>query len=378
MEFPIYFNSIITLDSVEAGKKILLTQDDYINNLSRYDLSSKPKRKKPISKNALMAYQSKQVMSWSGQEKLVLRKAIQKLKPRLENYELFFPEVIYLVKTTGEEEGGASYCRGANGIFLASTMVRTASTKKKKSEVKSVNELAELICNELWHISSRNAPKENIDKIYSAIGFQRLPKPFQLPEAINKIKISNPDAIFIEHYISVEVDSITNIQNEQEIVEVKEEEEEKNTYVLDMIPILYSSIPLFTGKKDDSCYNYLQLSFLVIEKTKEEEWKPVVMNNELLFVGIGDLPSSFWEQVGRNTDYIFHPDEIIADNFTHIIFRKKRQSKIKSPELLDGLQEVLSKNENENEKENEKENEEEKEKGKEEEKEKEEEEEEEK
>jgi hypothetical protein len=39
----------------------------------------------------------------------------------------------------------------------------------------------------------------------------------------------------------------------------------------------------------------------------------------LHLIDIGDLPESFWSQVGRNTNYFYHPDETVADNFVIMI-----------------------------------------------------------
>ena len=49
---------------------------------------------------------------------------------------------------------------------------------------------------------------------------------------------------------------------------------------------------------------------------------------------------NFFEQVGRNTQYIIHPEEIMADNFTFAILGKEDLS---NPELVAEIKEVLSK-----------------------------------
>jgi hypothetical protein len=45
------------------------------------------------------------------------------------------------------------------------------------------------------------------------------------------------------------------------------------------------------------------------------------------------------EQVGRNTQYIIHPEEILADNFALLVLG---ESKIPTPEILQKMREVLS------------------------------------
>jgi hypothetical protein len=48
--------------------------------------------------------------------------------------------------------------------------------------------------------------------------------------------------------------------------------------------------------------------------------------------------SGFFEQVGRNTDYLIHPEEILADNFALLVVGDKR---IVSPEVINRIKKVL-------------------------------------
>jgi hypothetical protein len=49
--------------------------------------------------------------------------------------------------------------------------------------------------------------------------------------------------------------------------------------------------------------------------------------------------SGFYEQVGRNTEYIIHPEEILADNFAMLVLADQD---VPSPEILKKLQDVLT------------------------------------
>ena len=44
------------------------------------------------------------------------------------------------------------------------------------------------------------------------------------------------------------------------------------------------------------------------------------------------------EQVGKNTDYIIHPEEILAENFALLVLN---ETKVASPEILQKMREVL-------------------------------------
>jgi len=49
---------------------------------------------------------------------------------------------------------------------------------------------------------------------------------------------------------------------------------------------------------------------------------------------------SFFEQIGRNTNYIMHPDEILADNFVYLA--QKRQN-LATPRVTEQMARVLAK-----------------------------------
>jgi hypothetical protein len=49
--------------------------------------------------------------------------------------------------------------------------------------------------------------------------------------------------------------------------------------------------------------------------------------------------SGFYEQVGRNTEYIIHPEEILADNFAMLVMGDQN---VPSPEILRKVQGVLT------------------------------------
>lgn len=50
----------------------------------------------------------------------------------------------------------------------------------------------------------------------------------------------------------------------------------------------------------------------------------------------------YHEKIGRNTGYIIHPEEVLADNFALLLLGS---GKINSPHVLDGMQRILLENE---------------------------------
>jgi hypothetical protein len=48
--------------------------------------------------------------------------------------------------------------------------------------------------------------------------------------------------------------------------------------------------------------------------------------------------SGFFEQVGKNTEYIIHPEEILADNFASLVLGQRN---LPSPEVMEMIQAIL-------------------------------------
>jgi hypothetical protein len=48
--------------------------------------------------------------------------------------------------------------------------------------------------------------------------------------------------------------------------------------------------------------------------------------------------SGLYEQIGRNTDYIIHPDEILAENFAAIL----TDGTAKSPDVLERIRSAFA------------------------------------
>ena len=51
-----------------------------------------------------------------------------------------------------------------------------------------------------------------------------------------------------------------------------------------------------------------------------------------------DAVDGFYERIGRNTDYIIHPEETLANNFVHLMSGKKG---LKNPEIPAQIEKLL-------------------------------------
>ena len=84
--------------------------------------------------------------------------------------------------------------------------------------------------------------------------------------------------------------------------------------------------------------DYLQFQFLLVEHPNNSSTvKPIYENRKPKLVEPREI-SGFFEQIGKNTEYIIHPEEIIADNFMFLILGRPNPS---SPEIIKKIEEIL-------------------------------------
>jgi hypothetical protein len=92
--------------------------------------------------------------------------------------------------------------------------------------------------------------------------------------------------------------------------------------------ILFSSAPNYDPVRGGEFFNYLQLNFVPASKSPTSAPQ---------FLALQQL-SGFFEQVGRNTNYVIHPEEILADNFALLMMDKRD---VPSPEILEKMRRAL-------------------------------------
>ena len=100
-------------------------------------------------------------------------------------------------------------------------------------------------------------------------------------------------------------------------------------------PILFAKWD-YDDSRDDSFFAYLTFRLMAVQQ-REGIWVAVTDDGEPQLLDPKKTPS-FTKQIGGNTGYIIHPDEIMADNFVHLIHRTKE---LKTPGIVKQLSELL-------------------------------------
>jgi hypothetical protein len=87
-------------------------------------------------------------------------------------------------------------------------------------------------------------------------------------------------------------------------------------------------------------FQYLQLALLLVETPADTSAPRVLYDlRGPRLVGLQQV-SGFFEQVGRNTEYIIHPEEILADNFALLVLGERDA---RSADVLARIQSTLTK-----------------------------------
>jgi hypothetical protein len=295
-------NSKVHFASQSEGRQILTAKDEFIQRLSPFDRAARMKTEKAVSEDELLAFIGRNVAEWSKDDTQTMQRAIETLQPLMRDLPLSLPSMVQLIKTTGTEEGNAAYTR-ATAIVLPQSELN-----------KSQKDLQKLICHELFHILSRQNP-ELRERLYGIIGFTKCNE-IALPPDLERRKITNPDAPRNDHFIRL------TIAGQESLA----------------VPILLSRVETYDVKRGGEFFAYLQFQFLVVEKDgRSGNLKPVTEGSSPKLVGMEHV-SGFMEQVGKNTDYIIHPEEILADNFALLVLDARTAA---SPEILQKMREVL-------------------------------------
>lgn len=302
---PLHGDCSAVFASIEEGKAALKTRDRFTNALSRFDLESRLMTNGEATTDALLEFAANQVVPWSDADREKLNTIIASVRKRLERFDLPLPKQLLLIQTTGKDEGNAAYCRRHAIIFPT----RYIAYREPKLE--------RIFIHELFHVLS-NQNEELRRKLYAIIGYQPCAE-IVLPEVLAERKITNPDGPSLRYYI-----------------EVASGDTKYKT-----VPLLYAA-SRYDAAAGGSFFKYLQFKLLAVEESNDE-WSAVLKDDEPVLIDPAQTPS-YHEQIGKNTKYIIHPDEILADNFVHLVMESKE---LPTPRVVEEMLAVLDNHERE-------------------------------
>lgn len=294
-------HTVVRFADQHEGIAALIKRDDYIQQLSPFDRQVRLRIDRPVSEEEFLGFTAGHVRPWSHDEIARIAPMLDELAKKLRSWKLPLPPVILLVKTSGEEEGRAAYCRG-NAIVLPQNMVDQQPSR-----------LPKILPHEVFHVLSSHNP-ELRQRLYATIGFYPTGE-VQLPESLAARKITNPDAPLNNYAIATDSPGGGRVE---------------------WLPILVSKSERYDPARGGTLFNYLEFRLLQLERDGNT-WRPSLRNGQPVLIDPASVPG-YAAQIGENTKYIIHPEEILADNF---VFLLDGRIDLPTPRVVEAMGNVL-------------------------------------
>jgi len=294
--------TLVFLDSLSAAK-FVTSEDDYTKRLSPWDRSAGMNTDSIVSQSEYLEHTAKNVIPWTNNEIKRFTSFAQNAGVPISDLRLNLPQKILLIKTTSNEFGGVvtAYTRQNAIMFAQGELERPDSS------------LYDTFIHEIFHVYSRhNAQKR--EALYLSIGFEKCNE-MTLPDKWNKRRLTNPDAPALN--------TIIKINNDGEIVV--------------LTPLIYTRNETYDITKPGGIFQGFSFRLMRV-KEENNTWQPLLKDGEPVLYSPQNL-QGFWDKIGKNTNYIIHPEEIMASNFVLLVTGKKD---LPNPEIVENMKKIIA------------------------------------
>lgn len=286
------------LISDQEAVNILSADDDYTIKLSEFDYASKFDADHALTLEERAQFYETVVLEWPKDKARAIDEAMVSIQPKLDELGIEIPDISFIL-TDQKDEGGAAYTR-QNAIILKPYHIGSTTS----------DGLERLIVHEMFHVYSRYH-KDQRPALYGIISYVECQE-LVVPEELENLTIANPDAPDNNYYI--EGDYMGENYG--------------------FIPLIYSSEAYEIGS-GQSFFRTLRDDMLAVN-VQDGMATPVLIDDEIVIIKKEDV-GGYYDKIGYNTDYTYHPEETIADNFVLLVF----SDEVKSPFVIEGLKAVL-------------------------------------
>ncbi len=281
LEMPGGEQAVLLYGSLARQAIMRDTAEGFFEQVPLADLQLQMKRPvRPEERSALLEdYRfllSDFVRPYQKSDMLKLRAALQEAYRLLTKVgEGLFPERVEIIKVQGHLYGPQVFYTREGKIIIPAPALQELSEEA----------LTRILLHELFHIYSRYRPEAR-EALYRIIGFEAAEKPVLVPDSLEQYRLLNPDGINWQQKIRLQRRGQPGAEVVFEMLTARNLEQS-------------GELPYF---------RHIGLSWHPADSTaKGWEVQPAPVPLEQ-FV-------DFAAQTGGNTDYILHPDEILADNF---------------------------------------------------------------
>ncbi len=315
-------NKVQLLDSVTAANAII--RDDlehFFDKITAVDAAIQMKKAFPttVSKDEVVSeykgFLQRDVSNFTKEESEFIVKTMNQAFQLCQNVsDKFFPNEILLIKSHGKAYGDDTYYTRENCIIIPKQALA-----KRNSE-----EFLKVILHEISHIVTRTRPTIKA-QLYALIGFKKLANSLIINDSLSQRLLTNPDGV------------------EQSWATILTATGNKSVFA---IPLLYAKNNTWSEKQpefiDNMGWNYFEIEPSADAKSLVVMTRGDKQQSTLDTKGINEM-----FQQNYNTQYIIHPDEIIADNFAILMLSDKNSAILVSyteggRTLIQKMREVLA------------------------------------
>jgi hypothetical protein len=266
--------------SAAEGARILGAHDGFFEAMAPLEMRLRSIRPGRITREELRAQYRTGALEWDRTERRAWQASLDRLAPRLAAWSALLPERVLLVSVRGSVEDGIPHTRG-NAILLP------VGTGRARGAARDV-----MLAHEIFHILSR-AQATRHDSLYALIGFR--PCRFALPAELRARRITNPDAPEERHYVQ-----LAGAAGAYVPLQLARPVEAPPPALADSLQFRLLGVDVADG--------------VCTARRRGGGWDLVAPTA---------LPALF-AVIGPNSDYLAHPEELMADNFALLLTRRAR------------------------------------------------------
>ncbi len=285
---------LVLLDSLSASQAIIKDEkENFFDRITSLDMCIQLRRNwsEDLDREEILKDYKRQlqveVSEFDISEKMTIAVIQDSLNVLLKKVDKkLLPPTVNLIKISGTSYGPGVFYTRDKGIYIPVDQLQTGN----------IDHLTGVMLHEIYHIMSRYNPDFKKSS-YELIGFKPIEGEVKVDDHLAQRLLLNPDGMDMNYAVKLHM--------------------EDSSDTLNAISLIYSNEKNYLPSKG-SFFGYIQFDLFTVEE-KERQWQVKAKDDLEPFIS-DYYYQSFFAQIKDNTQYIIHPDEIMADNFMFAIF----------------------------------------------------------
>jgi len=284
---------------------ILITEDDFLTRLRPAEIGVRMMSADKTSLSDLKAQYAASTLAWTDEEKAFWSQVFDRYASAIDKYTPLTTREIIFIKGDDRIDSGMPHTRGDAIIFSQNFLDGLAKSNNRDEDA------AYFFLHEYFHVLTRRQADRH-DEMFALIGYR--PCAFKAPAELDALHLTNPDAPVDRHYVPADIEGADGV-----------------------IPYLYVDKGGWSAEKGGGLNKYFNFGLLAVDVKNGACSADLDASGEPRLLNPADVPD-FFNAVGKNTEYITHPAETLADTFYLLVSGKEG---LPNPEIVKGLSDWL-------------------------------------